>query len=322
MLAILLSGCRFGGELNFDGKVYTEKDMTHFTSEKVAIEELKTINIDSTYADFEVIASDGYYMEYSYYYINNKPSLTIEDGSLNFSDRNLNTGSYSIKMNHENYLKIYIPTTTSFDSIKVTKSSGDCYMGAFLADTVSITNRYGETILNNCTAETLKLDVSSGKIEIEKSNINNLEIANTYGEVRLRELNMGTTAANQLKLNMSSGSLELEDINYQEVNLHNNYGGVELNHSSVAKLSGYFDSGDVAINNSIFGEVDIENSYGNVDLELVGKYEDYKYKIQNEYGRTKIGDEVYKNSVFIDLGSEKLIKLTVTSGDVDISFTE
>lgn len=322
LIALLFTGCRNGLSINFDGRVYTEEDMTHFTSEKVPIDELTAIDIESAYADFEIIASDGYYMEYSYYYINNKPSLSIVDGKLSFSDHDINTGSYSINMSHDNYLKIYIPTTTNFDSIKIAKSSGDCYVGTFLADYASITNRYGETIITNCEVETLKLDVSSGKIEVEKSRINNLEIANTYGEVQLRKLNVDTTPAKQLKVSMSSGMLELEDINYEEVNLHNNYGGVELADSKVTKLSGFFDSGDVAIDNSSVGEVDLENSYGNINLELLGQYEDYKYKIENEYGRTTIGDEVYENSVFIDRGATNLIKLTVTGGDVEISFTE
>jgi DUF4097 and DUF4098 domain-containing protein YvlB len=322
LIAILFTGCRNGIQFNSNGKVYTEEDMTHFTSEKVAIDDLTAIDIESTYADFEIIASDGYYMEYSYYYINNEPTLTIEDGKLSFSDRDINTGSYSINMNHDNYLKLYIPTTTNFDSIKIAKSSGDCYVGAFIADNASITNRYGETMINNCKAETLELDVSSGKIQIEKSSINNLEIANTYGEVLLSELNVDTTPAKQLKVSMSSGTLELDDINIEEVNLHNSYGGIDLADSTIAKLTGFFDSGDVTVDNSSIGEVEIENSYGSVDLELVGKYGDYKYKIDNEYGTTTIGDEVYENSILIDRGAEKLIKLTVTGGDVEISFTE
>lgn len=279
VVAMLLTGCGSGIRFDLNGEVYTQEDMTHFASEKVAIEELTALDVESIYSDFEIIASDGYYIEYSYYYINNEPTLTINDGKLVFSDRDMNTGNYSIQMNEDNYLKIYIPTTTNFDEIKIAKSSGDCFVGSFLANEVSITNHYGETMISNSQAKQLNLFVSSGKITVLKSNIKDVDITNNYGEL-------------------------------------------EIKTSTFSELKGSFNSGNVGVEDSSIDQVEIDNAYGSVALELIGKYEDYKYNIINEYGTTKINDEVLAKSVLIDRGADKLIDLSVTSGDIEITFTE
>lgn len=322
IIALLFTGCRNGMHVNLESNVYTEEDMTRFYSDKIAIEELSELDIESSYADFEIIASDGYYVEYSYYYINNEPSLTIQNGKLSFSDRNMNTGNYSVNMKEDNFLKIYIPTTTDFDSIKITKSSGDCYIGCVLTEQATISNRYGDIMISNCQANHMNLKVSSGMIEVEKSNIANLDIANTYGQVAVKNLNMDSTPTTDLSVSMSSGKLDVENINCEKATLDNCYGEVILTDSTINELEGDFDSGNVAIDDSRIEEVNLDNSYGSIDMDLIGQEKDYEFKIDSSYGAINLGDETYQNHVAINHGGEKLINLKTSSGDIAITFTD
>lgn len=321
MIAMFFTGCRGGLHFEFGKNVYTEDDMSHFYSEKVAMEELKELDIESVYADFEIIASDGYYIEYSYYYINNEPFLSIEDGKLSFSDLDMNTGNFSINMKKENYLRIYIPTKTDFESIKVTKSSGDCYIGGFMSKKASIKNNYGDTIISNCEAEKLDIEISSGKLEIGKCNVDQLEIENSYGQVLINDLNVDKEPTNQLSVLMSSGQLEFERINCEMATVENSYGQVEFSHSTIAKLQGKFSSGSVSAKECKMDQIKIENSYGNVDLGLIGYKDDYIFEIENSYGSSRIGNDTYQGSIMIDRGGERKININVASGNIKITFS-
>ncbi len=320
LLVITLSGCnRISWRMD---KVYTEDDMIHFYSDKVAIDEITKIEVDSNYADFEIIASDNYYVEYSYYYINNEPNLSMEDGTFIFSDNNMNTGSYSIQQREDNYLKIYVPSTCDFESITIQKSSGNCSIGGFLTDELNVSNSYGNTVISNCIATQTDIEVSSGKLTLENSDLSVAQIDNEYGEVEINKVNHEDHWMDSLSINMSSGKLNLSNLYCKELELKNNYGENELTSLTLEKLKGDFDSGNVIITDILVDEIDIKNSYGNIAMELLGKVDDYKYDISSEYGIVKIGDNSYKNNVSIDHGGEKEISLNVSSGNIKIIFTE
>lgn len=320
ILVINLSGCN---GLNWVvDKVYTQEDMTRFYSDKVVIDEINNIDVESNYADFEIIASDNYYIEYSYYYINNEPKLSIEDGTLTFSDRSMNTGSYSIRQTEDNYLKIYVPTTCDFESITIDKSSGECSIGGFLTDELIVSNSYGDNIISNCVATLTNIDISSGKLTIENSDLGEAQIENEYGDVKLNKLNSEEQWMDSLSIHMSSGNLDLSNLYCKELELENNYGENELTSLSIGKLNGDFDSGNVVFTDTLADEIEIENAYGNIGMELFGEVDDYKYDIESEYGSIKIGDSTYENNVSIDHGGEKEISLKVSSGNIKITFNE
>lgn len=321
LAVILLTGCNNGSYIQ-NGKIYTEKDMSHFYTEKVAIEELQSIDIESVYADLEIIASDGYYIEYSYYYINNEPTLTIEDKKLTFSDNNINTGSYSIHTKRDNYLKIYIPTSSDFDTIDIEKSSGVCSIASVIAKQLDLANQYGDTIISGSDINQLKLSESSGKVVIEKTIVNTAEIENTYGEVVLDMINSQENPCEELKLTLSSGKISLDQVHSQEISIENTYGEVEVDDSAFHKMDAKMSSGNLMVERTYVDTLSVNNTYGTVELNLYGKEEDYRFDINSDYGTVKIGSNSYKNNVFIDRGANKEISVDTSSGNIQINFME
>ena len=320
ILVIILSGCN---RINFSmEKVYTQEDMTHFYSDKVAIDQITNIDVDSVYADFEIIASDNYYIEYSYYYINNEPKLSINDGTLTFSDRKMNTGSYSIRQEENNYLKVYVPSTCNFESIKIQKSSGDCLIGGFFTNELTVMNSYGDTIISNCAATLTDIELSSGKLTVENSNLNEAQIENEYGDIKLSTINDENQWMDSFNITMNSGKLDLSNLYCKKLELENKYGDNNLSSVMLEKFHGNFDSGDLSITDALVDEIQVENSYGNISMKLLGKMDDYKYDIKSQYGSVKIGNSTYENNVSIDHGGEKEISLKVSSGNIEIMFKE
>ena len=319
LAATLLTGCNNGGFI-YHGKVYTEKDMSHFYTEKIAIDDLQTIDVESNYADLEIIASDDYYIEYSYYYINKEPTLTIEDKKLTFSDQDINIGSYSINTKETNYLKIYIPTTSDFDMINIEKSSGDCSIGSVKTNQLNLTNQYGETIIFGSEIGQLDLKESSGKVVIDNTIINTAKIENTYGEVVLEGINSQDAPCEQLEVTLSSGSISMNQVFSQKATIENTYGEVEVDDSGFYEVDANMSSGNLTIDYSYIDALSVKNTYGSVELALLGNEEDYQFDIRSSYGEVEIGTNTYEHSVFIDRGGMKKIIVSTSSGNVEIKF--
>lgn len=325
-LIIIVSGCQDKFIFTTDGERYTEDNMNYFGTVKEPVEEISAIDVSTQYADFEIIASDGYYVEYSYYYVDEEPVLTIIDGVLTFNDSNMNQGGYSINLKKPNYFKVYVPTSAELNNVKVTVSSGSISMGSFLAKDVKIENSYGDTIITTTAIDNLTAVTSSGNLTIERSAIGEADITNQYGDIDVRNINEKDEFLTKeypdasFTIKLSSGSLEIEKLKAKELQFDNSYGDVKIEESMITSLKGKLSSGDATIEDCNIEQVDMNNSYGKVDLYLIGKQEDYCLDITSKYGDVWVGKKKYDGSILIDKGGAKRIKLYLSSGNVKVSF--
>ncbi len=325
-LILILSGCQRNFYFTTDGERYTEDNMNYFGTVKEPVEEITAINVNTQYADFEIIASDGYYVEYSYYYVDEEPVLTIIDGTLTFNDSSMNQGGYSISLKKPNYFKLYVPAAADFNKANITVSSGNVSMGSFSAKEVKVENSYGDTIVTTAAIDKLTTVTSSGRLTIERSAIGEADIKNYYGDIVIRSINEKEDFATKeypdasISFELSSGSLEIEKLNAGELQFDNSYGGVRVEDSVITSLKGKLSSGDVTVLDCKMEQIDIDNSYGKIDVMLIGKQEDYCLDITSRYGDVWVERKKYDGSVLIDKGGTKRIELYLSSGNAKISF--
>lgn len=317
----MMNGCN-RESYDVNEKVYTEEDMIHFYSEKTPIEELSEIDIQSAYANIEVVASDGYYVEYSYYYIDNEPELTIEGNHLIFSDESMNRGSYSLKVKEDNYLKIYIPTSNEFTNVDIDKSSGDCSVSGLYADELNIHNQYGDTYISNCQINNLTINQSSGKLCMENDDLVYGEIENIYGEVEITGICETVFPVKNLNIVMSSGTMNINKLNADILEFKNNYGDCSILNSRITKLKGRMSSGNADFGSSSMVSIKLTNPYGNIKIALSGVSDDYQFDVNSTYGKIYIGTNVYVESLVSSYGGKKKVELDTSSGDIKIDFYE
>lgn len=317
---VLMAGCI--SHLGHDTKIYTEENMEYFGSDKKTIEPVTSLDINSGYANLEIIASDNYYIEYSYYYITKEPKLTINDGVLSFDDSDMNSGSYSVNLHEENYLKLYIPMQAEFDSVVIHKSSGDMNLGSINAKTADIENSYGDTVVSNCSFQDLSLDSSSGSMVFEKSSITKAAIKEAYGELMIKDIRKQDEQEpnSSLTVTMSSGDLKIDGLSTGLLDLENSYGNIEIRDSNVNSVSGKLSSGNFTLGSTMLDSLVVENSYGEVHADLIEKEENYRLDIHNSYGRIKIGSVTLEDKEYQSNAGTKLIKVDASSGDVKITF--
>ncbi|HCL01465.1 MAG TPA: hypothetical protein DHW61_03470 [Lachnoclostridium phytofermentans] len=325
-LILILSGCQGKFYFTTDGERYTEENMNYFGTVKEPIEAISTINVNTQYADFEIIASDGYYVEYSYYYVNEEPALTIIDGTLTFNDSNMNQGGYSINLKKSNYFKLYVPASADFNQVNISVSSGNISMGSFSAKDVKVENSYGDTIITSTVIDKLSTVASSGHLTIDRSAIGEANIENHYGDIVIKNINQKEDLLSNeypdasITMELSSGSLKVEKLRAKDLQFNNSYGDVKIAESTITSLEGKLSSGDATIEDSYVDKIKINNSYGKVSLHLIGKQEDYCLDITSKYGDVWVGKKKYDGSVLIDKGGTKRIALYLSSGSAKVTF--
>lgn len=327
-LILVLSGCKNKFYIISDKEEnrYTEENMKYFGTVKEPVDDIKEIQVNTQYADFEIIASDAFYMEYSYYYIDEEPVLTIVDGVLTFDDSNMNQSGYSISLKKSNYFKLYVPTTAEFGKVRISVSSGNVSIGSFAAEDVKVTNSYGDTIIASTSIDKLTSITSSGRLTLERCGIGEAKIENRYGDVILKNINEQSDTITKeypeafFDIELSSGNLDIDKLYAKNLQFNNSYGDVELEESTITSFKGKLSSGDATAQDCIMDQVDLNNSYGNISMLLIGKQEDYCFDITSKYGDVRVGKKLYNGSVLIDRGGTKKIEIYLSSGDAKVTF--
>ncbi|MBE5961726.1 MAG: DUF4097 domain-containing protein [Lachnospiraceae bacterium] len=323
ILVMSLTGCSSSSSGNNNG-AYTEENMNHFESEKKAIPDITSVDISCSYADIEVIASDGFYLEYSFYYVTEEPKLSTEDGMFFFDDTKMNQGSYSISQKEQNYIKLYVPTTAKFENFSLSTSSGDISAGSFTTDKLSIEDDYGDVILTSTMINDGTIKLSSGSLRVEEVGAKNLELQNSYGDITLLNLNQGPYAKKDVKTSlnttMSSGTFNGTNLSFHECHYVNSYGDVILNTVTADTIHTVLRSGDLVANDIKAHNMNIENSYGDVSMIVKGTEKDYNLNAYSNYGTVTIGSRKYEGNVMIDHQAEKDIEIKVSSGDISLNY--
>lgn len=328
-VALLFTGCNSGYFNNFKTDMYTEKNMNYFGTDKKQIDTLTDIEINSSYSNIEIIASDDYYLEYQYYYVDNEPSFTLEDGKLSFDDTNMNKGAYSISLEEECFIKIYVPNTAQFEQVSITSTSGDVSLGSFSTENLSIENTYGNVVITRIDAKETKVTSTSGTLSLEQSFLGNADLTNIYGSIKLASINYDTllnaephVLGGNISIEVTSGSVDIKDLLCENLYTDNAYGDIKMDGVFAQFVDAELSSGSLEFKDSKADSIDIHSIYGDLKLDLLGKEEDYRMDISTNYGSTVIGDTEYEGSVFIDKSGSKEIKIDATSGNITLNFKE
>lgn len=82
------------------------------------------------------------------------------------------------------------------------------------------------------------------------------------------------------------------------------------------------ENGNIEAKTINFNIVSLDSSNGNIDAELSGKFEDYRYELENENGTTNVGDISTSHSIETEgnHGANKKLSLESSNGNIDVRF--
>lgn len=256
-------------------------------SESYATSEVTSLQIDMDYGKVDIIPSDELRVEA----INSKHvffETELNDGVLkikseNFKNIRKKIDWDSIDDGWDNLkVRLYIPEGYEFESAKIAIGVGACYATSLYAQDIKLSLSAGKIELIDAHTTTFTSDVSAGQLEIE----------GFY--------------ADTATLKVAAGEASVEDI-------------------QVNTCKGDVSAGRIYLNGEIHEGGEFNCSLGQIELNLAGSRSDYNIKSNTEMGRISIDGETnfgVGNNQFSGVEGDKLLKLSCSTGDIQLYFYE
>lgn len=202
--------------------------------------------------------------------------ITLKTTSLEIMDSNefrVDTNNPKIKINYQN------------GTLKIKENGATLFNKDYLVLKIYLPSSY--------TFKTAKLEMGTGKTDIDYLNTNDLKLQLGAGKSILKKLEVNTNTT----IESGIGLVEILDGTLNNLDLENGIGKTN-------------------IKASILGDSKIECGIGTINLELIGSQESYKLNVEKGIGNVNIDDKIYSDTI---LGNGKnLIKIDGGIGNINV----
>lgn len=256
-IVLLIVGMLLGGHPGF----YIDRAGLHplskngpLVKEKTELTEFSSIDIELNYSDLEIIPSDGYYIEYQLDGSNPEPVMEVKKQKLCLKEKSFNhgmgfniftIGNFGTDEVYDYYVKLYVPADEYFNHVRLRSDDGRINTGDISAETMDITNDYGNVEMKSFKGKTFKVSLDDGDFKIEYLEAETINIDNSYGKSVLSDVK-----SQNLTANLDDGDIIIGKSNIGNLRVDNDYGLVNI---GLTEEMDYYD-------------FDLETDYGNIEI--------------------------------------------------------
>lgn len=265
-------------------------------SDVLELEDFDRMELDIHDADVTLVPSDRYAVDYRIAGVNGAPLCKVENGRLIFQDDPsygdprlwfLYVGPDDSRVQGQNpdpyYVNIEFPADRTFSEIRIRTECGDLTLPDLQADTLQVTDEYGDVSLEDFVGQKLELSMSSGDFSAGSLSAEQAELRNEYGDLTFEAF-----TGDSLSLDTSSSYLTLGDIQAQQFQIRDDYGDILIEQASGDTLSVDQNSGSFLADRLDYTSTQIRNEYGDVQIRLARDPADYGCDLHTEYGFIRV----------------------------------
>jgi DUF4097 and DUF4098 domain-containing protein YvlB len=321
-----------------------------------------SIDFDIKNANIDFIPSSTYGIEMCYYGDTIKPSYTLVNNTLKITDEKDNLFSFVNMdfgfLKKTNTIKVYLPANVALKTVTIKDLSGDLKLDGFSAKTTDINASFGNLEMNEVVSDALTLTVGNGSGTIKNTTTNKLLYTNSFGNSTLENINAQTTQ--NAEITAKSGDITIKNFNASALVVNNSFGDITMDHITVTQLTSLIKIGDYKVRNSTIGKTDvnsqfgkidaedvtttqlnakcnsgdmklrgtfggntiIESEFGKVDFSTAQKETQYSYDLSAKFGDIKVNGDKAATKNKQNSGAENTLKISNSSGDIDVRFNK
>ena len=313
--------------INDKGGISIVDTSKEITVNDFALDSFTSMEIDADSADVEIIISDKYGIEATYFDKKDNPVWKVENNVLKVDYPQKDTlmlFNFNLSFNFKNSkLKIYLPQDAELGEADIKLSYGKVKIDELKVKELSIKNSFGDVNINNITAEDIKLTLSSGKFNVSNITAKEITAKNSYGAGYFK-----TVTTDRLSVKMSSGDLSLTGCTIGALDIKNSYGAVNCQDIVSGGTDINVSSGAIRLKGDLSGSTTVESSFGKITMELLKSKEEYNYNISTSFGSIMMDDEKMGGgpigSPIVNTGGAagNTLKISAASGSIDIAFNK
>lgn len=291
-IAIGLILATIGLILGANRHIYADTSGLHVVDSKgpIEIKDLKLnkftdIDIESDVFDIEFIESNDYGIEIKYYENIEKPTYSLEDGTLKISTAAKNISNFrffnldfNFDIINDQSIKIYLPKNTNLNNISIKSNVGSIDISNFTSQNLNIESDIGDVTINDAKLDKLNAKLDTGKLNIENCEITDGKIKTGIGDVK------GT--------NLKSSGLNID-----------------------------CDTSSIKLQGDLQGDTEISSNIGSITLETSNDKSFYNYDISTDIGSIKLDDEKQGSKITnSDVNSNNNLNLFTDTGSISVKF--
>jgi hypothetical protein len=304
--------------VNYTRNGFKVMDDVKQLSESLDLEAFHNMDLDISFADLELIESDKFYIEYTYFEDEGKPEISVENDLLKVKspERNQNIFNWGIGFNVNkviNHMKIYFPAGTEFIKADIGNEFGKTNIDKITANEFIADLSFGDLDLGNIQSKTMDISLEYGAGKLINGTADSIIYTQGFGDGLLKDITTG-----DLKIKMEYGNLDLQSMSAENADIINKFGRVEGDDIITKGMKLNTEYSDTDISGEFYGATDIHASFGNVDLKSDLDESQYNYILSAEFGKVTLNNEKYKNNITIDNKAENSITADVTNGNVSV----
>ena len=323
-------GLLLGGKtsFSFDFKNKTFIDPV-YVDNSYDLDDFSSMNIDVKMAKLYIEESDKCRIEY-HLLEELVPEVNVEDGKLSVNQKDKNYIPFNVMtVQEEQYIKLYVTkdqyaeiTTSSGGAEiknvnidgKIKSSSGGLSLSGSEADSIDIEVSSGRTTIDNVKYNSIKSNQSSGKFVITNAESGTLNVRSLSGGI-----DMENVTAESIVGNSTSGGVGFTNVNAKKVNMDVNSGSFTMDNCEIEELTAESTSGGVKAEETKIDKADLDVSSGGIKLNLIGDANDYDFDLSVTSGSIRINDEKRDGDYILSTGKDKNIKVESSSGSININ---
>lgn len=147
-------------------------------------------------------------------------------------------------------------------------------------------------------------------------NYREIEIETDAGSVNIDDI-----TAMKLDLELGAGKNVIKNINVYDASIETGAGELKIEDGNINNLELDMGAGKIDITSKLSGISKIETGAGYLKLNLIGKVDDYKLKVETGIGRTRVSGDTIKSNEIIGSG-HSFVTIESGIGEVDINYID
>lgn len=310
---------------NKDDEDDDDNDLTEITGSYVSnednLEAFSSISVKITEANFSIILSDHYGIEYSMPKAS-VPEYEVEDGTLYVETKGYMNDNWKRKIfrfaNFENvdnskYVCIYIPDKMDGDELEINIAGGNIKLDSVNFKNIKVENNFGDFEFGDIKFDKFDADIRFGKIEGLGAYGNDANINAGFGGMEIN-----TIDAEKLDMNCSSGSMIIGDLSGNEGEINCSFGELKVKNVSLNRLNTNNSFGQTTLNNVSSERFDSNVAFGEIDITLKDTKQ-YNMECNVDFGDVNVSGHSKGGSYVVSENDRsKLLKAKCSFGEIKI----
>lgn len=287
------------------------------------IDSFSSIGVDLNYYDVDLIPSDRFAVDGTFFSEEGMPDIKVENGVLTVQDKNhrmvnINIDLPGLLSTKDNYpaIRIYYPEKTKLKDITIKCDASDLAFENLNAENAEFDLDFGKLDLTNLSAKNVNVAMNSGACTLKKITADDLNINNDLGKTTLNDAELKT-----LKIDANSGEISLSGVTADYGELFADMGKIAGRDLTTNGLKVDSNSGEVNLQGKLFGMTDITSDMGAVTVNPGAQKDQFNYELNAEMGSVSIGGDNINGSLISNSGSAaNTLKIKTNMGSIKVNF--